>query len=478
MHRHVSLFQETTSPPHRAPDERTVIVVGVVLALAIFAVDIALPLGYNIAAAYVLVILLGLWVRSPRYPLFAAAGATALLIADTMLEWSPAAPTSVYANQPLTTMLFWVSAALVIRSRRLEEQSLEQVGRLEELTSALDQAAIVAATDVSGRITYVNDKFCQISKYSRAELVGQDHRIVNSGLHPKEFMRELWQTIAHGRVWHGEIRNRAKDGRLYWVDTTIVPFLNDAGKPVQYVAIRHDITERKLAEERLRHQESLARVGQLAAMVAHEVKNPLAGIKGAMQILMGRRTTADADVTVMHDIVDRIDALNELIQDLLVFSRPRPPKAQPIELRPLLNEAVTLVRKDPIGSDVSIDIDGTDIALTGDSALLKAVFSNLVLNAAQAMRGVGAVHIRLEPRENGCAITVRDTGPGIPEEIRDKIFEPFFTTKSRGGGLGLAIARRSVELHGGSVTVDCPPEGGTLVTVTLPLSPPIPAVIV
>ena len=341
--------------------------------------------------------------------------------------------------------------------------------QLADFKRALDHAAIVAITDVQGRITYVNDKFCEISGYSREELLGQDHRIINSGYHPAAFIRDLWVSVANGRVWHGELRNRAKNGHFYWVDTTIVPFLDSSGKPYQYIAIRADITARKEAEAQLVEQAALAQVGQLAAVVAHEVRNPLAGIKGAMQVLISRRGADDPEVPVMKGITERIDGLGELINDLMVFSRPRALEWGRVDLLNVANEAVSLTHRDPAAGHVDIAVTGHPLTILGDAELIRAALLNLVINAAQAMGGQGRIDVTVtDEGAAGATVTVRDSGPGMPPNLLERVFEPFFTTKARGGGLGLPIARRTAERHGGTLTLACPAGGGTVATLSLP----------
>ncbi len=338
----------------------------------------------------------------------------------------------------------------------------------DDIKYALEQSAIIATTDVKGNITYVNDTFCEISKYSREELIGQNHRILNSGWHPTEFFRDLYGTIANGHVWHGEIRNRAKDGSFYWVDTTIVPFVDEQRRPYQYIAIRYDITARKLSEAALLEQSSLAQLGKMAAVVAHEVRNPLAGIRGALQVIGQRLDVTSSERKIMGEIVTRIDTLNDIVQDLLFFARPRQPVLTRVSVWTMLQETTSLLRDDPELQAVDVKVIGADFELRADRELLKMVLHNLLLNGAQAMRGSGV--IRVEARDLGAwhELTLTDQGPGILPEVRQHLFEPFFTTKHKGTGLGLATTRRIVEAHGGTIALECPPAGGTVAIIRIP----------
>ena len=338
---------------------------------------------------------------------------------------------------------------------------------LEDFRYALDQTVIVAVTDVTGRIGYVNDKFCEISGYSREELIGQDHRLINSGYHPKTFIRDLWRTIASGEVWRGELRNKAKDGGYYWVDTTIVPFLDGRGKPYQYVALRYDITARKQAEQRLVDQASLARLGEMAAVVAHEVRNPLAGLRGALQIL-GQRLGGGPEHAVIGEMIKRLDALNERVTDLLRYAKPRTPQLTRVPLAALVAATAGTLRRDPAMAGVEVVIGGADVAARGDVEMLREALLNLLMNAGQAIDGHGVIRVTIEGGAEA-VVRVSDRGPGIPADLQDKIFEPFFTTKRAGTGLGLSIVRRLVELQYGSVSIESRPGEGTTVLVKLPI---------
>jgi signal transduction histidine kinase len=270
-------------------------------------------------------------------------------------------------------------------------------------------------------------------------------------------------------VWHGEIRNRAKDGHYYWVDTTIVPFLDERGKPHQYISIRVDVTARKLAEEKLAQQAVYTRLAEMAGVVAHEVRNSLAGVKGAMQVLFSRHATGDVDLPLIRDVIARVDSSSELINDLMLFARPRRPQLEMVQLRTLAQEAIVAVRQELNRVPIEINLHGNEVRLAADAELVRATIVNLLVNAVQAIGSGGRIDVTVGSQDAKAFVEVQDTGPGILPEIRSRVFEPFFTTKTRGGGLGLPIARRTADVHGGSLDLDFPPDGGTRITLRLPV---------
>ena len=277
------------------------------------------------------------------------------------------------------------------------------------------------------------------------ELIGQDHRIVNSAYHPPAFIRTLWRTIAHGQVWRGEIRNRTKNGEYYWVDTTIVPFVDERGKPRQYLAIRYDITARKAAEAKLREQTALAQLGQLAAVVAHEVRNPLAGIRGSLQVIEGGLPREAGERPVIASIIRRIDQLSRSMEHLLLYARPQRPMLRPVPVSAVLAEVVMSTRA-ALGSDSpDIAASGDEISVSADPDMLRAVLLNLLLNACQA-GGSGAVDVHTrgldEPRRDshprpGAGPAAATSGSACSSRSSPRVPE------ARGSGLRLSDASRT-----------------------------------
>ncbi len=257
------------------------------------------------------------------------------------------------------------------------------------------------------------------------------------------------------------------DGSTRWFEIRVSPVTE--GICVQSLDIddrKHAEAERERMERQLRDQAGLASIGEMAAVLVHELKNPLAAVRGAIQVI-GKRV-APADARIAAEVIARIDALNEHMAELLLFARPPQLRTAAVEIDSLLRDVVRLVQHDPAFREVHIEVAGSAPPILADTALLNGTFLNLMLNAAQATSGRGAIDVTIAHQDGFVVVEIADDGPGILPEVREKVFRPFFSTKTGGTGLGLANARRVVEEHGGSIAIECPDTGGTRVIVRLP----------
>jgi PAS domain S-box-containing protein len=356
---------------------------------------------------------------------------------------------------------------------------------------ALNQHAIVSITDLAGTIIYANDRFCQISGYSREELIGQNHRIVRSGQHPQAYYESMWETITSGLVWEGEVCNRAKNGRLYWVAATIVPFCDERGLPFQYIAIRTDITARKEAESQLLHAKELAEAAnrsksEFLANMSHEIRTPMNGIIGMTDLALDTpltneqreylqvvKNSSDALLTIINDILDfsKIEA-GKLHVEKISFDLPRlfAETLKTLSLR-AHEKSLELV------CDIAPDVPQRLIA---DPGRVRQVLVNLVGNSIK-FTDRGEIVVRAERfaatgnEPELLHVSVRDTGIGIPLEKQALVFEAFtqedgsITRRYGGTGLGLTISSRLVSMMGGTMWLESEPGVGSTFHFTLAL---------
>ena len=372
----------------------------------------------------------------------------------------------------------------VITARKRAEEELRT------LTRAIDQSPTsIVITDAAGAIQYVNPRFTEVSGYAANEVRGKNPRFLKSGQNPAEHYRDLWTTITAGRVWHGELCNRKKNGELFWERVSISPVLDVKGAIANFVAVKEDVTEQRRLQEHLQHAQRMESVGALASGIAHDLNNILAPVLMASALLKtGGRS--EQEQTMLEIIEQSAVRGSNVVKQLLAFSRSGGGKRNRLEIRQLVQEmrgilAETFPREITLRFEVAPNL----LPVLGDATQLHQVLLNLCVNARDAMPAgghlaVGARNFTIDPewaRLNPPAkpgahvlLTVADTGMGMPPEVIERIFDPFFTTKEigKGTGLGLSTSLGIVRGHGGFLKVESKPGGGSTFAVYLPAAPP------
>jgi two-component system CheB/CheR fusion protein len=340
----------------------------------------------------------------------------------------------------------------------------------EQLRALFDHVAVgIAVTDTHGGLIEVNPALCRMLALERDDLVG---RPLSRHVHPDggRIQRQLNDELIAGRRTHYDIEDRylRADGSELWARVSVSLIQPGGGTPARAVHVIQDVSEVKRSEKQLRAQEGIARLGEMAAAIAHEVRSPLAAILGAVDILATRLPSGVEEQHVVQEIRQRIASVDALVGELLQFARPKDIGFTRIPLLRLLQDTAGLLKGSGELGEVEFEISGEEVEVLGDVELLKSVFVNLASNAAQAMNGRGKLRVEIRNERNSCTIVFNDNGPGVPEALAHKIFEPFFTTRSRGIGLGLALAKRIVEAHGGEIALLPSVDPGTKMIVTLP----------
>jgi PAS domain S-box-containing protein len=347
----------------------------------------------------------------------------------------------------------------------LQERYTYKNKLLSEYKRAVDLGAIVSKTDKSGRITYVNDAFMKISGYKKDELLGKSHSLVRHKDTPKEFFKELWETILDKKVWQGDIKNKAKDGTEYYVFATIVPILNDKDEIEEFLAIRYDTTNlHKAVDEANKAERSKSR---FLANMSHELRTPLNAIIGFSQILQRRKTLQDKD----RDYVEKINLSGQnlltLVNSILDFSKMDENEMQynpsDVIIRTLFEEVLIMSETEIHKKNISIKMFEVDESehLYADRQLLKQALINILSNAVKFSKQNGTIEITHRVENSKNIFGICDNGEGISKEEISSLFTPFkqgenaYHNAQKGTGLGLAITHKIItELHSGEIWVE------------------------
>ena len=285
--------------------------------------------------------------------------------------------------------------------------------------SAVDAIIVI---DAHGRVEAFNPAAERLFGYTAEEVLGRNVDMLMPSPYREEHDTYLSRYLATGRakiIGIGrEVPGRRKDGKTFPLHLSVGQFTIQGER--KFTGILHDLGSRVEMEEKLREQAALAKLGEMAAVVAHEVKNPLAGIRGAMQIFSNRITRDDPNIQILKEIVSRIDSLDQMMKDLLLFARPPAPRRAPTDVVPLVTTTASLLRQDPALREVDVQVEGAAPPVSADPEMLRIVFQNLLINGAHSMRGKGQIRVAVDTIDSTCQIAFTDAGPGIPAEIREK----------------------------------------------------------
>ena len=362
----------------------------------------------------------------------------------------------------------YLAKLVTIKGRELSKlQNLYNL-ILENMNSGL------ISIDHNGGIIYSNSATEKILGYPVPELKGKNLSELFANVEDGK-RKPFDPSIASRRRGYSarqETLGLTKQGGATPIGYNMSEIRDDDGRKIGEIMVFSDLTRVKRLENKLRQAEKLKAVGELAAGIAHEIRNPLASINGSIEMLAESADSSDGDKRLFNVIMKESSRLNDIIEGFLNYARDREPELRRINVREMLEDVLMLMRNDPAFGNriqISIDIDSSDVEILGDPGQLKQVFINLIKNAAEAILEEGNINVLVSPAKDPeyVEIAVSDNGSGIPQEKLKDIFNPFFTTKSNGMGIGLAVAEKIIRKHGGQISADSVPGEGTTVAVNL-----------